>query len=82
MQLTTLRPAAGSGGVDAFKTITEEEEEGESSFSPPVSLPARLVKHEIFISCIFGGKAVKGSVVDPQSLQPEHKAKSTPYNCS
>lgn len=79
MQLTTLRPAAGSGGVDAFKTITQEEE---SSFSPPISLPARLAKHEIFISCISGGKAVKGSVVDPRSLQPEHNAKLTPYNCS
>lgn len=77
--------------MDVFKTITQEEGEEEdgkkkkkahlaicSYVKPSVSLPALPVKHEIFISCIFGGKALKGSIVDPPSLQLENKAHSTP----
>lgn len=44
-----------------------------SDTKPAVSPPALLVKHEIFISCIFWGKALKGSDVDPSSLQRKTK---------
>lgn len=58
--ISDLHPAAGIRRCDVFGMIMQEEEgeegEKESSFS---LLSLRLAKHEIFISCIFGAKALR-----------------------
>lgn len=90
-EVTALSSQGWCWGADLFKTVTWGRKRRQlrktkahlairSYIKPTVSLPSLLVKHEIFISCIFGGKALKGSGVDPPSLQSECKARSTPLS--
>lgn len=90
------------GGVELSKTITQEEEEEEekahlsvcSFIKPPASLHDLPVQHEIFISCIFCGEALKRlccrssfitaakqSSSDPLRSQIKHRLYSAFVSC-
>lgn len=90
------------GGVELWKTITQEEEEEEekahlsvcSLIKPPASLHDLPVQHEIFISCIFCGEALKRlccrssfitaakqSSSDPLRSQIKHRLYSAFVSC-